>query len=74
MILQNGFRVPHGFQIERFFEEGNMRYWAEVGFSFIYRILNSLEKDVLVEIRPMEPQGRGPSHKVSHMTGKGWEI
>jgi hypothetical protein len=43
MILQNGFLVPHGFQIERFFEEGNMRYWTEIGFSSVYRILNKLE-------------------------------
>jgi DNA-binding PadR family transcriptional regulator len=64
----------HGYQIETVIEERNMRYWTEIGFSSIYRILKKLEKDGLVESRSMEPQGRGPGRKVYHMTGEGWEI
>ena len=34
----------HAYEIEQVIEERNIRYWTELGFSSIYRILSKLEE------------------------------
>ena len=33
----------HAYEIEQVIEERNMRYWTEIGFSSIYRLLSKQE-------------------------------
>jgi DNA-binding PadR family transcriptional regulator len=63
----------HAYQIEQIIEERNMRYWAEIGFSSIYRLLSGLEKSGLIVGELQPPEGRGPARKVYHLTQEGEE-
>jgi DNA-binding PadR family transcriptional regulator len=42
-------RPMHGYEIEKTIEDRNMRYWTEVSFYSIYRILRKLEKRGLAQ-------------------------
>lgn len=64
----------HAYQIEQVIEERNMRYWTEIGFSSIYRILNKLEKSGWLEGKMQPPEGKGPARKVYHLTEEGQRI
>ena len=64
----------HGYQIEQMIEERNMRYWTEIGFSSIYRVLKKLEKEDLVSAQMQPPEGRGPARKVYHLTEMGQSV
>lgn len=63
----------HAYEIEQVIEQRNMRYWTEIGFSSIYRVLTKLEGNgwLTAELQPAE--GRGPARKVYHLTGAGRE-
>lgn len=61
----------HAYQIEQVIEERNMRYWTEIGFSSIYRLLSKLEKSGLISGQLQPPEGRGPARKVYHLTPDG---
>jgi DNA-binding PadR family transcriptional regulator len=63
----------HAYQIEQIIEERNMRFWTEIGFSSIYRLLSGLEKSGLISGELQPPEGRGPARKVYHLTGAGQE-
>ncbi|WP_424358599.1 PadR family transcriptional regulator [Methanocella sp. MCL-LM] len=39
----------HGYEIEKTIEDRNMRYWTEISFYSIYRVLRKLEEKGLVE-------------------------
>ena len=60
----------YGYEIEQVIQDRNMRAWTEIGFSSIYRILNKLEEKGLVDSKPGEKQGRGPSRKVYELTSQ----
>ena len=63
----------HAYEIEQVIEERNIRYWTELGFSSIYRILSKLESEGLLESPLQPPEGRGPARKVFHLTAIGKE-
>ena len=64
----------HAYEVEQVIEERNMRYWTEIGFSSIYRILNKLEKSGWLEGKMQPPEGKGPARKVYHLTAEGQRI
>jgi DNA-binding PadR family transcriptional regulator len=45
-IIHRG--VNHGYDIEKFIQQEDMREWTSIGFSSIYYILNKLEKKELI--------------------------
>lgn len=61
----------HAYEIEQVIEERNMRYWTEIGFSSIYRVLSKLEDKGLLRGEVQPPEGRGPARKVYHLTQAG---
>lgn len=61
----------HAYEIEKVIEERNMRYWTEIGFSSIYRLLSKLEEASLLSGQLQPPEGRGPARKVYHLTPAG---
>jgi len=66
----------HAYEIEQVIEERNIRYWTELGFSSIYRILTGLEESGWLRGQMQAPEGRGPARKVYSLTPagkKGWQ-
>ena len=63
----------HAYEIEQVIEDRNMRYWTEIGFSSIYRVLTKLEESGLLTSELQPPEGRGPARKVYHPTPTGKE-
>ena len=61
----------HAYEIEQVIEERNMRYWTEIGFSSIYRLLSKLEEAGWLSGQLQPPEGRGPARKVYHLTPAG---
>lgn len=61
----------HAYEIEHVIESRNMRYWTEIGFSSIYRILAKLERNGWLSGTLQPPEGRGPARKVYHLTPLG---
>ena len=51
----------HAYEIEQVIEERNMRYWTEIGFSSIYRLLAKLEEASWLSGQLQPPEGRGPA-------------
>jgi DNA-binding PadR family transcriptional regulator len=64
----------HAYEIEQVIEERNMRYWTEIGFSSIYRILKKLEDSNWLRGQMKPPEGRGPARKVYHLTDEGNQV
>jgi DNA-binding PadR family transcriptional regulator len=64
----------HAYEIEQVIEERNIRYWTDLGFSSIYRILSKLESEGLLESQLRPPEGRGPARNVFHITAIGKKI
>lgn len=64
----------HAYEIEQVIEERNIRYWTELGFSSIYRILTGLERSGLLAGQMQEPKGRGPARKVYSLTPDGKKV
>lgn len=61
----------HAYEIEQVIESRNMRYWTEIGFSSIYRVLSNLEAKGWLVAKLEPPQGRGPARKVYRLTAAG---
>jgi DNA-binding PadR family transcriptional regulator len=61
----------HAYEIEQVIEQRNMRYWTEIGFSSIYRILTRLEEAGLLSAELQPAEGRGPARKVYQLTDSG---
>jgi DNA-binding PadR family transcriptional regulator len=64
----------HAYEIEQVIEDRNMRYWTEIGFSSIYRILTKLEESGWLAGQMQPPEGRGPARKVYHLTPTGKKV
>lgn len=64
----------HAYEIEQVIKERNIRYWTELGFSSIYRILSNLEESGWLTGQMQPPKGRGPARKVYHLTPAGKKI
>ena len=64
-------RPLHAYEIEQVIEARNIRYWTDLGFSSIYRILSKLESSGLLKSQLHPPEGRGPARKVFHITESG---
>jgi len=64
----------HAYEIEQVIEERNIRYWTELGFSSIYRILSKLEESGWLDGQMQPPEGRGPARKVYHLTSAGKKV
>ena len=64
----------HAYEIEQVIEERNIRYWTDLGFSSIYRILSKLEKSGWLAGQMQPPEGRGPARKVYHLTPTGIKV
>jgi DNA-binding PadR family transcriptional regulator len=64
----------HAYQVEQVIEERNMRYWTEIGFSSIYRILTKMEGAGWLTSQMQPPEGRGPARKVYHLTPEGEHV
>lgn len=64
-------RDQHGYEIEATIQERGMRNWTEIGFSSIYHVLGSLERDGLAAARTEAAPGRGPARKVYSATKAG---
>jgi DNA-binding PadR family transcriptional regulator len=64
-------RGMHGYEIEATIQERGMRNWTEIGFSSIYRILATLEKEGSIESKAELAPGRGPARKVYSATAEG---
>ena len=64
----------HAYEIEQIIEERNIRYWTDLGFSSIYRILSKLEESGWLAGQIQPPEGRGPARKVYHLTPAGKKV
>ncbi len=62
--------MKYGLEMEKFVEATNMRLWARIGNSTIYKALLDLQKDGRVEART-EAAERGPGKTVYRLTKKG---
>lgn len=60
----------YGFEIEEFVSRTEMRRWAQIGSSTIYKILRDLEKEGAVESRSNQ-SGRGPVRNEYELTQQG---
>ena len=63
-------RDQYGYELEKFIEEAQMRYWSEIGFSSIYAHLNKLAKEEYISFRYKKEPG-SPRRKVYHLEEKG---
>ncbi|NKB32793.1 MAG: hypothetical protein GKR91_06810 [Pseudomonadales bacterium] len=60
----------YGLEMKQFIEHSNMRMWAQIGSSTIYKSLRDLEAESSVTARP-ETAKRGPGKTVFDITEKG---
>ncbi|MFQ5690182.1 MAG: PadR family transcriptional regulator [Gemmatimonadota bacterium] len=60
----------HGYEIARELEAANLRQWAQIGPSTVYRVLRRLERQGHVTHR-LERQGERPAKKVYSLTDSG---
>lgn len=62
----------HGYEIEKTIESRNMRYWTEVSFYSIYRLLKKMEAKKLIESR-VAPSKSLVARKTYAATSRGRE-
>ncbi len=62
--------LAHGFEMEQFMQASNMRMWAKLGMSTIYKVLKDLEAQELVSVT-QTPSAKGPSKKCYSITESG---
>lgn len=67
-LLFNGLR--YGFEMEKFAEDTNMRRWAAIGMSTIYKALKDLTHDGAVTAKK-EASKKGPKRIAYKLTAKG---
>lgn len=60
----------YGLEMRKFIEDSNMRRWAQIGASTVYKTLRELEVDSCVSAR-QETAKRGPGKTVYDITTKG---
>jgi len=63
-------RDRHAYDLEKAIEEREMRSWARLAFSSVYRVAAGLERRSLVTARPEAVSGR-PSRRVLSLTAAG---
>ena len=67
-LLGTGLR--YGFEMEDFARRTNMRQWAKIGMSTIYKALGDLEREGAIGVE-FEESDKGPSRKAYALTGDG---
>jgi DNA-binding PadR family transcriptional regulator len=67
-LLGTGLR--YGFEMEDFARRTNMRQWAKIGMSTIYKALKDLEREQALTVE-LEESGIGPARKAYRLTGAG---
>lgn len=67
-LLGTGLR--YGFEMEDFARRTNMRQWAKIGMSTIYKALNDLERERALTVE-MEESAVGPARKAYRLTEAG---
>nr|WP_298896585.1 PadR family transcriptional regulator [uncultured Altererythrobacter sp.] len=65
-----GTGLRYGFEMERFARRTEMRQWAKIGMSTIYKVLKDLELEGAVTAEP-EESGKGPPRKAYRLTTSG---
>lgn len=66
-------RPKHAYEIESDIKERDMRYWTEISMSSVYKLLNKLEKDKLLESE-MKLSKNNLSQKVYSLTPAGEQV
>lgn len=64
--------MKYGLEMEEFIERSNMRLWAQIGGSTIYKTLNDLKADDCVSVK-LTAAKRGPGKKEFRLTTRGKE-
>jgi DNA-binding PadR family transcriptional regulator len=67
-LLGTGLR--YGFEMEDFARRTNMRQWAKIGMSTIYKALKELEGEGAIRVES-EASDKGPARKAYSLTAKG---
>lgn len=67
-----GIGLRYGFEMEDFTRRTNMRQWAKIGMSTIYKTLKDLERDGAITAED-EESDRGPARKAYSLTDVGRE-
>lgn len=67
-----GTGLSYGFEMEEFAQRTNMRQWAKIGMSTIYKALKDLEKEGAISVK-IEESEKGPSRKAYSLTKHGRE-
>lgn len=62
--------MRYGLEMEKFAEATNLRMWARIGASTIYKALKDLEKEGAIAAK-REPSDRGPPRTAYSLTAKG---
>ena len=70
-LLSNGPR--HGYEMEDEIERSNIRMWARIGMSSIYKALSDLEKEGHVSAKPGKAL-RGPGKKIFAIKASGKKL
>jgi DNA-binding PadR family transcriptional regulator len=65
-----GTGLRYGFEMEDFARRTNMRQWAKIGLSSIYKALQDLEREGSIEGK-IEASGKGPARKSYGLTEDG---
>jgi DNA-binding PadR family transcriptional regulator len=65
-----GTGLRYGFEMEEFARRTNMRQWAKIGMSTIYKALNDLEREGSVTIE-VEESDKGPARNAYALTQDG---
>ncbi len=67
-----GTGLRYGFEMESFAKRTEMRQWAKIGMSTIYKTLNDLERDGAISVE-LEESDKGPLRKAYALTPRGRE-
>ena len=67
-LIGSGLR--YGFEMEDFARKSQMREWAKIGMSTIYKALSQLEEEGAVEVQ-LEESAKGPLRKAYALTESG---
>ena len=67
-LIGSGLR--YGFEMEEFARKSQMREWAKIGMSTIYKVLGQLEAEGAVEVE-IEESTKGPNRKAFSLTDAG---
>jgi DNA-binding PadR family transcriptional regulator len=65
-----GMGLRYGFEMEDFARRTNMRQWAKIGMSTIYKALRDLEREGSISVES-EASDKGPERKSYALTGGG---